>query len=86
MNQYKVVYRVKNEWGDQTFKEIPCATIKSARASKKYLGEFMCVEGKIYELKGMDFAKKSPDNLDWRLIQMKPFGQRAWEKVNVKVD
>ena len=79
MNKYKVVYRVKNELGDQIFKEIEFATIKSARASKKYLAEYMCVEGKIYEYR--TYLGEQEEKSGWELIQQKPFGQRKWEKV-----
>lgn len=79
MAKYKVIYTIKTEWGDSATKEMKFSTLKSARASKKYLGEYMCVEGKLYEFYQMQPA----DGGDfWNLIQNKPFGQRKWEKVN----
>ena len=81
MAKYKVVYTIKTEWGDLKTQEMRFLTIKAARASKKYLGEYMCFEGKLYEF----IQLESSDSGDfWNLIQQKPFGQRKWEAIKTK--
>jgi hypothetical protein len=81
MAKYKVIYTIKTEWGDLTTKEMQFLTIKSARASKKYIGQYMCAEGKLYELVRMEDS----DGGDfWNLIQQKSFGNRKWEVITTK--